>query len=367
MNRAVKYSLLALAGVLIVTFVAYRLIDAAKPPAPKKQPTPLVSVAQPARQDLHYTLQYEGDVLPVLQANIFSKVAGTLESVLTDMGKVVKGGQLIAVIDTTEAYQNELQAAATYYNAKATEARARELAAKNLAAQQDVDNAIGALRSAEANYQATKIRLEYAKIRAPFHGYVTKRYLDPGTTVSATPTVTSGASTIVTIMDIDTVKIVINVLDRDIPSIHPGLRATVQLDALPGREYYGFVSRSAQAINTTTRTMPVEILIPNRDESLKPGAFARVSLALGEHPQAITVPVEAMLNDKDGSYVFAVENAVAKRKPVQTGITQAGRLEILSGLDGTERVIVTGQSFAKPNAKVIVVRNQQGARDTTIK
>ncbi len=356
MNRTVKYSLLALAGAVVIAFIAFRIIDAAKPPAPKKQPIPLVRIAQPTREDIPYTLQYEGDVLPIVQANIFSKVAGTLESVLTDMGKVVRTGELIAVIDTTEAYQNELQAAATYRNAKATESRTRDLVSKKLAAQQDEDNALGSLRSAEANYEATKIRLDYAKIRAPFHGYVTKRFLDPGTAVSATPTLTSGASTIFNIMDIDTVKIDINVLDRDIPQIHPGLRATIRLDALPGREYYGFVSRSAQAINTTTRTMPVEIQIPNRDESLKPGAFARVTLALGEHPNAITVPTESVLQDKDGSYILAVEDSLAKRKPIQRGITQNGRLEILSGLDGTEQVIVTGQNFAKPNAKVIVVQ-----------
>ncbi len=365
MNRAVKYSLIALVGLATVAFIVYRVISAAKPPEQKKQATPLVRIALPERRDITYKLEYDGDVLPVLQANIFSKVAGTLESVLTDMGKSVRAGQLIAVIDTTEAYQTEEQAAAVYFNAKATESRTRTLVSKNLAAKQDLDNAEAALKSAEASYNATRIRLDYAKIRAPFHGYVTKRFLDPGsvvstsTTVSATPT--NGApgsnTTLFTIMDIDTVKIDINVLDRDIPQLPNAKRAVISLSTLPGREFYGTVSRTAQSINTTTRTMAVEIVIPNHDEAIKPGSFAHVSLALGQHPNAITVPTEAVLPDKDGSYVLAVVDTLAKRIPVQTGVAENGRTEILSGLDGTEQVIVTGQTFAKPNGKVIVVKN----------
>src|ERR1035437_7945688 len=83
-NRSLKYILLALAA-LVVVFIVYRIISAAKPPAPKKLPTPLVRVAPPIRQDITYTLEYDGDVIPVAQANIFSRVSGMLEAVYTDM------------------------------------------------------------------------------------------------------------------------------------------------------------------------------------------------------------------------------------------------------------------------------------------
>ena len=364
MNRAVKLTLLALAGVLVIGFIVYRIIDAAKPPAPKKQPVPLVRVAQAQRQDITYQLEYDGDVIPILQANVFSKVAGSLDAIYTDMGKVVRAGQMIALIDTTEAYQNEEQAAAAYYSAKTTESRTRTLVEKKLAAAQDLDNAVATLRSAEANYNATRIRLDYAKIRAPFHGYVTKRFLDPGAVVSTNTNVASSAvggaptsnSTIFTIMDIDTVKIDVNVLDRDIPQLSGVKNAVITLSTLPGREFHGVVSRTAQAINTTTRTMQVEILIPNHDEAIKPGSFAHVSLNLGEHKNALTVPAETVLQDKDGAYVLIAQDTIAKRQPVKTGVTNNGRLEILSGLDGSEQVIVTGQTFAKPNGKIKIVR-----------
>ncbi|MDP4199932.1 MAG: efflux RND transporter periplasmic adaptor subunit [Bacteroidota bacterium] len=363
MNRSLKYVLLALAA-LVVVFIIYRIVTAAKPPAPKKQPTPLVRVAHPVREDVIYKLDYDGDVIPVLQANIFSRVTGLLEAVYTDMGRTVRRGQLLALIDTAAAHQAELQAAASYYNARAAEARTRDLAKKNLAAQQDLDNAVATLRTAEAAYESAKIQLSYSKITAPFHGFVTKRWLDPGAVVSSNPIAGNSNTTILTIMDIDTVRVDVNVLDADVAKIPKAKQAIVTLNTLPGREFRAFVATSSQAISTTTRTMQVEILIPNHDQAIKPGSFAHVQLITGENPDALTVPPEAVLRDSAGSFVLVAQDSIAKRKSVQTGVTQNGRLEILSGLDGTEQVIVVGQTFAKPNGKIQIVRTPSPADAT---
>ncbi|HET6400426.1 MAG TPA: efflux RND transporter periplasmic adaptor subunit [Candidatus Kapabacteria bacterium] len=360
MQKKVKYALLSAIALVVVAFILYKIFTA-KPPAAKKQPAPPVVIAKPERMDIKYTLEYNGDVLPILQANVFSRVAGLIDELYTDMGKTVRPGQLIALIDTSAAYQAEMQSAATYYNAKATEVRERELASKNLVSQQELDNAVAALHSAQAAYEANRVLLDYAKIRAPFHGVVTKRWLDPGSVVTSNPIVGNSNSTIFTIMDLDTVKIDVNVLDKDIAKIPSVQRATATVDVIPGREFRAIVSRSAQAVTTTTRTMPVEILIPNKDEAIKPGEFARVTLVLGENPNAITVPPETVLHDNAGTYVYIVQDSVAKRRPVQTGVTENGRLEITSGLDGTENVIVVGQTFARPNGKVMIVKNPSPA------
>ncbi len=356
MKKNVKYALLGAVALVIVAFVLYKIFTA-KPSKSKKRPAPPVVVAKPVRMDIKYTLEYNGDVLPILQANVFSRIPGLIDQLYTDMGKTVRPGQLIALIDTSAAYQAEMQTAATYYNAKASEARTRELASKNLVSRQELDNAVAALRSAQAAYNADRVLLNYAKIRAPFHGVVTKRWLDPGSVVTSNPIVGNSNSTIFTIMDLDTVKIDINVLDKDVAKI-PGVKyATATVDVIPGRTFRAVVARSAQAVTTTTRTMPVEIHIPNRDHAIKPGEFARVTLVLGENSDAITVPPEAVLRDNAGTYVYILQDGVAKRRNVQTGVTQNGRLEITSGLDGTEQVIVVGQTFVHPNGKVMVVKN----------
>ncbi|HEX5315154.1 MAG TPA: hypothetical protein VFX22_00775, partial [Candidatus Kapabacteria bacterium] len=175
MQKKVRYILIAVA-VVVIAFVLYRVFTA-KPAPPKKQPAPPVVVAQPQRMDIKYTLEYDGDVVPIVQANVFSRVNGLIDALYTDMGKTVRAGQLLALIDTSAAYQAEMQTAAAYYNAKAAEARERQLAAKNLVSQQDLDNAIATLRSTQAAYEANRVLLDYSKIRAPFRGIVTKRWL----------------------------------------------------------------------------------------------------------------------------------------------------------------------------------------------
>jgi membrane fusion protein (multidrug efflux system) len=357
MKRTVKLTIFGILGAVLLVFLVLRIIEASKPAALKKQPIPPVSVAQPVQRDILYKIEYGGDVLPVQQANVFSRVVGVLSAVYTDMGHTVRAGQLIALIDTAAAYQTELQAEATYENAKATEARERELAAKNLVSRQDLDNAVAALRTAKANYESARIQLEYSKITAPFHGWVTKRYLDPGSVVTNNPIVGNSNSTIFNIMDIDSLKIDINVPDREIPLLSKVRSAIVRVDAMPGRQWKAFISHSAQSLNTATRTMVVEIVVPNSDEALKPGVFANVELILGEHLNALTIPTQSVLRDTAGNtYVLTVQDTVARKKPIQIGIADSGWTEVLSGLDGSEQVIVTGQNFAHSNGKVTVIK-----------
>ena len=357
MKKSLRY-VLGIVALVILAFILVRVFTA-KAPKAKKASVPPVVVERPERTDIKYALEYDGDVLPILQANVFSRVNGLIDALYTDMGRTVRSGQLVALIDTSAAYQAMAQTAATYYNAKATEARQRELASKNLASQQDLDNAIAAMQAAKAAYEANRVILDYAKIRAPFTGIVTRRWLDPGSVVTSNPIVGNSNSTIFTIMDLDTVKIDVNVLDKDVAKIPEVTSATATVDVIPDHTFRAIVSRSAQAVTTTTRTMPVEILIPNRDHDIKPGEFARVTLLTGENPQAITLPPQAVLRQDGRTYVYITQDSagqtVARRRDVETGVLQNNRLEITAGLDGTENVIVVGQTFVKPNGKVTIV------------
>ena len=365
MKKSLRYAL-GIVALVILAFILVRVFTA-KPPKAKKASIPPVIVERPERTDIKYILEYDGDVLPILQANLFSRVNGLIDALYTDMGRRVRAGQLVALIDTSAAYQAVAQTAATYFNAKATEARERDLASKNLASQQDLDNAVAAMQAAKAAYEANRVMLDYAKIRAPFAGVVTKRWLDPGSVVTSNPIVGNSNSTIFTIMDLDTVKIDVNVLDKDVAEIPEVTSATATVDVLPNHTFRAVVSRSAEAVTTTTRTMPVEILIPNKDHSIKPGEFARVTLVTGGNPRAITLPPQAVLRQGGQTYVYLVQDSagrsVARRRDVQTGVLQNNRLEITAGLDGTENVVVVGQTFVKANSPVSIVKPSRS--DTT--
>ncbi len=335
-------------GMIIVFLLILRIISGHAAVEPRRNSAVLVKVEPPLRTTVTYSLQFTGDVVAIQQANIFSKVSGNLENVYVDLGTRVSRNQRLALIDTTVLHQQYQQAEATYENAKVNYQRTKELAEQNLVAKQDADNAETTLKVSRAAFETARTQLGYALITAPFAGYITHRYLDPGALV------TLNNSTLFTLMSLDAMKVMINVLEKDIPDITPGKKAVITVDAYPGRTFDGAVTRYAQAVDPSNRTMAVEIDIPNPDHALKPGMFANVTLVVSQHPNAITLPTIAILHDDRGTFVYTVVNDTARRVSVQAGTEQSGRSEVLSGLTGAESVITTGQQFVRENGLVLV-------------
>lgn len=347
MTKRARIILVACASVLVV-FLAYRFLAGNTAGESRRQSLPLVKIEKPVRQSVKYALQFTGDMVAVGQASIYSKVDGNLERVLVDIGSQVQAGQTLATIDTTLLFQQYQQAAATYENASANYRRTKELSEQNLVAKQDIDNADAAAKVAKAAFDLAATRLGYARITAPFSGFITKRYLDPGSLVTANNV------TLFMLMDLNAMKVVVSVLEKDIPLIKEGKAAQVTVDAYPDREFVGVVKRYAEAVDLSTRTMAVEVDVPNRDRLLKPGMFARVTLVVDVHPNAITIPTAAILSDDKGSYVFTTTNDTAKRIPVSLGTQQNSRTEILAGLTGDESVITTGQQFVRDGSPISI-------------
>ncbi len=348
MSRRVQIYLGGAAVIVIIAIIVVRALSPKGSEDPRRLNVPLVRVETPKQETVTISLQFTGDVIAIQQAAIFSKVSGNIEKVYTDIGAFVTKGQILALIDTTELYQTYQQAKATEENTRLNLARTRELYDQSLVAKQDLDNADAAYKVAAATFDAAATRLSYARITAPFSGYVTKRYLDAGALVSP------GSSTLFTLMDINQMKILINALEKDIPRITVGKKAQITVDAFPGRAFEGTVTRFSEAVDLSTRTMAVEIDIPNPDHLLKPGMFANVLLIVDQHPNATTVPTQALMTDDRGPYVFVVRADTARSVRVTLGTEQAGRTEILSGLAPTDSVISVGQQFARNGSPVIV-------------
>ena len=342
---------LAAAAALIAIIVVVRIV-ARNAAAGRRQNAPVVRVEQPTRDTVASVLEYTGDVVAIQQATIVAKVSGTLEQVNVSLGAWARQGDVLAVIDSTEVFQQAQQSAASYYTARSDFERTKQLFANNLASQQIYDNAEALLKVAQANYELAKARLGYARVTAPFSGYVTRRFLDPGAQATA------NATSLFTLMDLSTVKLSVDIMEKDVPLVTVGKKAVIEADALPGRKFLGTVSRLGQAIDPSTRTMETEIVVPNDDRLLKPGMYATVTIVLGQRTNAITVPADAVLSDNSGPYVFVLDGKNARRVPVKTGDDRDGRTEITSGLNGSEQVIVTGQQYAKDGGPVTLPQAQ---------
>jgi RND family efflux transporter MFP subunit len=345
-KRNWKYILPALVVVVLGGIFAIKNASGDSAKDPRRSNAPLVRVDQPLRQLVRYQLSFNGDVIAYQQATIYARIAGNLEKVNCDLGSVVKFGQVLALVDSLEPYDQVQQMAATYDNNRLSYQRSKSLLAGNLISKQDVDNLEAAMKVSKANFELAKTRLSYTRIVAPFPGIITRRFLDPGTYLA------SSSTPLFQLMYVDKVKLVINIQEKDVVQVKKGTNAEIIVDAYGSRKFVGQVSRMADALDLATRSMAVEIDIPNEDHVLKPGMFATVTLIVGEHLDAITVPTMSIQKDDSGSYVFVSDNDIARRKRIKIGIEQDTKTEVLSGLNGTESIIVIGQQLVKDGAQI---------------
>ena len=269
------------------------------------------------------------------------------------------------------------QQQAAVRNATLTLDRMKTLIKDQFVSQQDLDNAtvnfdgaVAALESLQAQVKQMEValaqaetNLAYSYIRAPFAGYVAERNLDPGAYVtSATASTSTNSRGIMSLHEIETVRILIEVVEKDIPLVHIGQKAEVRAEAYPDRIFDGTVTRIVQALNRATRTMTVEIDLPNKDRALKGGMFARVEAMVGTHPQAIQIPIDAVSRLEDMQYVYIVREGKAQRVNVEIGAREENRVEITKGLTGDEQVIVSGKDLVHDGTPVQTQSLQPGGK-----
>ena len=368
--------LLVLAGL-----IAFKLTGDGAKGDQRKGRVITVGTAVPIRQDMDVRLEYTADISPNQTVNLFSRVDGYIAKMYVDKGDLVKAGQLLVEIDHTDYVHAVNRAKANLAAARAEvlrqEANTRntELALKRMAAlikdqfvsQQDLDtaqvnhdSAVAQLETYRAQVQQMEVALQqaetnltYSYIRAPFAGYIAERNLDPGAYVSGSTASTSTMSRgILSLHDIETVRTMIEVVEKEIPLVKIGQPAEIRAEAYPDRAFTGQVTRTVQAVNRNTRTMTVEVDLPNKDRALKGGMFARVAILVGVRRNAIQVPLDAITRLEDNQYVYVVRDGKAYQVPVEIGGRADNRVEITRGLTGTEQVIVSGKDLVSDGTAV---------------
>jgi HlyD family secretion protein len=255
-------------------------------------------------------------------------------------------------LTAAEASQEEVRA-----QVKTAEAALSEAKARLDKARADVQTATSHIEVACFEADRAEAMASYAKILAPFDGIVTRRGIDTGhlTTPGA------AGELLFIIARSDMVTITVGVPETDAPFVNSGDEARVRLQALDGKTFSGKVTRTAWALDATTRTLRVEIDLPNPDEFLRPGLYAYATIIAEEHKEALTLPATALLKDGEKSYCVTVADGRARRREVTPGLVDGKRIEIVSGLDGGENVVeanaaslVEGQAIeeAKPQGGV---------------
>jgi len=383
MNRVIRHPLLTLGVLLaiaIAALVAFRLATGAKT---DQRNTRLITVGtvSPVKEDLEIRLSFTADVTPNQVVNLLSRVDGYIAKLHVDKGDFVKRNQLLIEIDHTDyqhavdqakanlaaAHARVAQQHAALRHATLTLDRMKALIKDQFVSQQDLDNAqvtfdaaVAVLESLQAQVTQMEValaqaetNLAYSYIRAPFAGYIAERNLDTGAYVtSATASTSTMSRGMLSLHDIDTIRVLIEVVEKDIPLVKIGQKAELRAEAYPDRVFEGTVTRIVQALNRATRTMTVEIDLPNKDRRLKGGMFARVEVMVGTHRQAVQIPIDAVSRLEDMQYVYIVRDDKAQRVNVEIGARDDNRVEITKGLTGNEQVIVSGKDLVHDGTPV---------------
>jgi len=375
------------------------------------QVTPVVS------KPLTYSIKVTGDIMPLMQVDLIAKVSGYLERIGVNIGDIVKQGQVIAQIDRTDylhkvreieakvaqaraqlaeletgtrteelrqAEEAVKQAQSRFENARLQHERVIELYKRQViskkeadaadmeytvaeaqlassqqqfkllreGARQEVRDATQAkLREMEAILEQERTHLRDTKIVAPFQGEISRKYLDAGAIVSPT----SPPTPIVSLVHTATLKIIANVLEKDIPLLKTGMKAKVQVESYPGKVFEGRVEKINSTLDLSTRMLQAEVYIPNLDRSLKPGMFANVEVVLLEKPQTLVIPREAVVETGSEISVFVVEGKQAVRRSITIGYEQDRMVEVLKGLNEGDQVVIKGQQLIKEGSTIRVI------------
>lgn len=316
-----------------------------EPVATDDQPVD-VQVTKPSREELTYTITLPANISPLYQTTLYAKVSGYLKWIGPDKGDHVKKDQVVAVIDAPEVEEQYQQAVADYTIKKITFERLNKVwkESPEVIAKQDVDVAEAAYHGAKNLMQQRAAMRDYTKVRAPYDGIITARFADPGALIQVATSSATTAIPLFTIMDLSTVRIYANVPQDDSPWIEPGkTKATVVVKELPDRSFKGIITRSTLALDPSTRSLLVELDLPNPDHALRPGTYAELSLGVREIPNALVLPPQAVISGPKGKSVFIIEHGKARAVPVQTGISNGKWIEITKGLQGDEDVVVVGK------------------------
>ncbi len=347
---------------------------------------PFVEVVHPVGGAPDQTLVLPGQTMAFIDTPIYARASGYLKSWNYDIGAHVKRGDVLAEIETPELDQQlreaqaqlaQNQAAVTQAEAnmdlaKVTSGRTSELVRRGWTSRQQGDQdrltyagSTAAVDVARANVrvaQAQVDRLEkltaFERVTAPFDGVITARNTDVGALINAGAG--SPATELFHMASTRTLRIFVAAPETDAPDLHSGDTATVTFDEYPGQEFHGALARTDGAINPASRTLLVEVDVDNSDGKLLPGAYAFVHFTLQKRTHSVVIPANTLLFRSEGLRVAAVRNGVAELTPITIGRDYGDRVEVLTGLDTADEVIVNPSDSLVSGAAVRLANHKAG-------
>ena len=339
------------------------------------QPPMTVELAKVGRASLQEYVEVVGSLIGAQTVDVVPRAQGRLQTIGVRIGDPVTRGQVLAKVEDQELREQLRQADASFEVARATirqrEAdlsfartnldRNKSLFDRQLLPRQSLDDAEARFQASQAQLDLAQAQLQQASSRrdelrinlgnttvnSPVTGFVAKRLVDPGAYVTQNVTLLS-------VVDISTVRLVVNLVERDLRKVSVGASAAVTVDAYPGETFTGRVARVAPVLDPSTRTAEMEVEIPNGPGRLKPGMYARVRMTSARKANALVVPKAAVVDVQGRKGVYMVQKNQAVFRAVTVGLEEPNRIEVTDGLSEGDAVVTTGASALRDGAQVQV-------------
>jgi len=296
-----------LIGFLILFFIVFKMISIIKERSTQTTEVKerVIPVEIEVMKTSPYTpvLNYSGEVKSIEEVLVYSRTSGKLAEMKVKEGERVRKEQVVALID------------------------------------RDI----------------TGLKFELAETVSPVEGIVGKVFLDKGAEVSPDPVM---GTALVQILNLDSVKIVIQVIEKDLPKVKLNQRAKIRVDAYPDKEFEGVVTLISPTLNSLTRTVNTEIIIPNKNHLLKPGMFAEVDLITGKTENLVLIPRQAVLMGDGRKKVFVIEDGKAEERWIEIGFSDRNLTYVKSGLNPLDSLVTLGQSQLQPKDRVRIVKGE---------
>ncbi|MGC2197704.1 MAG: efflux RND transporter periplasmic adaptor subunit [Terriglobales bacterium] len=385
-------------GLLVIAFIGLLIMYGHKAKANQEDPQQIrpAAVAVAQKRPLSDAVTLSGEFRPFQEVDVHAKVAGYIRVIHVDVGDHVREGQIMAVLEVPElraelqgadavarrskdavrrAKSDLLRAQSVHEAAHLNYTRLNDASATHpgIIAQQELDDAEAKDKESEAQISAAEAALseaenqlgvavasqqqytalaDYTNIIAPFDGVVTKRYADTGALVQAGTSSSTQAMPVVRVAETDVFRLILPVPESAVPQVHLGNTVQVRVPAL-NRDFEGKVARFADAVDQDTRTMHTEVDVRNPNRSLVQGMYAEIKLTLEKKDNALSIPIQAVNRNGSQATVLVVNSQDRiEERDVRLGMEGANEIEVVSGLNPMDRVVIGSRSEFRPGDRV---------------
>lgn len=313
-----------------------------------------VETSRPERGDVYAVYTGTAPIEAFAEADVVAKVAGEVRQLLVEEGDAIKAGQVLARLDGDRLRLELNESAARLNKLERDFERNVDLRDKGLISEGDFEKIKFDMEALRAQHNLASLELDYTQIRAPIDGVISERFIKLGNTVAID-------EPLFRVTSLDPLVAYLHVPEREYSNIRPGQPVGIQIDALSGDPVVAEVTRVSPTIDPNTGTFKITIEIRDDKQRIKPGMFGRVGVVYDSHENALKLPRSALVEDLNGPSVFIVEDGVARRSYVETGFSDRGMIEIVSGLSDDADVITVGQIGLKDGAAVTVINAEPEA------